>query len=254
MAEVSLGHRDLERASRAIRDGLALAVERERRSLELDLRALQAHLHLLAGRFEDAAAALDAEARATRSKSQPGGHLRLLGRLQAIVGDPDASSTLSRARDEARRSGMAQQIVPTEAAALEHAWLAGIDHAVTGEILESWELATRAGHPWIAGELGYWLWKHGALDELPEWCAAPYRLQAAGRWQAAADRWQALGMDTRLRPRWARATPTRRWRPSGCSTSSAPFPWRIASAPTSGPAVCDQHPAGVDRRRVAPEG
>ena len=194
MAEVSLGHRDLERASRAIRDGLALAVERERRSLELDLRALQAHLHLLAGRFEDAAAALDAEARATRSKSQPGGHLRLLGRLQAIVGDPDASSTLSRARDEARRSGMAQQIVPTEAAALEHAWLAGIDHAVTGEILESWELATRAGHPWIAGELGYWLWKHGALDELPEWCAAPYRLQAAGRWQAAADRWQALGM------------------------------------------------------------
>ncbi len=46
---------------------------------------------------------------------------------------------------------------------------------------------------WFAGELAYWQWKAGALDEMPPWIAEPYRLQIEGRPAAAAGRWRARG-------------------------------------------------------------
>jgi DNA-binding CsgD family transcriptional regulator len=54
-------------------------------------------------------------------------------------------------------------------------------------------LAVGAGHPWFAGELACWLWRAGALPEIPAVAAEPYRLLLAGDWRAAAGAWQALG-------------------------------------------------------------
>jgi len=77
--------------------------------------------------------------------------------------------------------------------AAEHAWLHGEENRVAEEAAGAFKLAVRAGHPWFAGELASWLWRTGALPEVPAAAAEPYRLLLAGDWQAAASAWQALG-------------------------------------------------------------
>jgi DNA-binding CsgD family transcriptional regulator len=79
------------------------------------------------------------------------------------------------------------------AARAEHAWLHGEENRVAEEAAGGFELAVRAGHPWFAGELAFWLWRAGALPEVPAVAAEPYRLLLAGDWQAAAGAWRALG-------------------------------------------------------------
>ncbi|MCP9488208.1 MAG: hypothetical protein MSC30_20395, partial [Gaiellaceae bacterium MAG52_C11] len=54
-------------------------------------------------------------------------------------------------------------------------------------------LALEKRHLWFAGELAYWQWKAGALDEWPDWIAEPYRLQLTGSFVAAAEAWRARG-------------------------------------------------------------
>ncbi|MEO5576324.1 MAG: LuxR C-terminal-related transcriptional regulator, partial [Gaiellaceae bacterium] len=57
----------------------------------------------------------------------------------------------------------------------------------------AYPLALEKRHLWFAGELAYWQWKAGALDEAPDWIAEPYRLQLAGDSRAAADAWAERG-------------------------------------------------------------
>jgi DNA-binding CsgD family transcriptional regulator len=75
----------------------------------------------------------------------------------------------------------------------EAAWLRGDDDAVRLEASAVFELARDKAHPWFVGELAYWLWRVGVIDQAPSACAEPYALQIAGRWQAATDAWEALG-------------------------------------------------------------
>jgi DNA-binding CsgD family transcriptional regulator len=79
------------------------------------------------------------------------------------------------------------------AARAEDAWLHGEETRVAEEAAGGFDLAVRAGHPWFAGELASWLWRAGALSEVPAVAAEPYRLLLAGDWQAAASAWRALG-------------------------------------------------------------
>jgi class 3 adenylate cyclase/DNA-binding CsgD family transcriptional regulator len=116
-----------------------------------------------------------------------------LGRLQARRGDPDAAATLQEASERAFATDELQWIGPVAAARAEHAWLHGETDRVAEEAASAFGLAVQARHPWLAGELACWLWRAGALPEVPAVAAEPYRLLLAGDWQAAADAWQALG-------------------------------------------------------------
>jgi tetratricopeptide (TPR) repeat protein len=116
-----------------------------------------------------------------------------LGRLQARRGDPDAAATLQEAGDEAHPTGELQWVGPVAAARAEHAWLLGETDRVAEEAARAFELAAQVRHPWFAGELACWLWRAGALPEVPAVAAEPYRLLMTGDWRAAADAWQVLG-------------------------------------------------------------
>jgi DNA-binding CsgD family transcriptional regulator/tetratricopeptide (TPR) repeat protein len=146
-----------------------------------------------AGAEQDARAAL-----AEREQRRQGGGravdaLVALGLLQARRGDPDASGTLEEAAARALPSGELQWMGLVAAARAEHAWLHGEEMRVAEEAAGVFELAVRAGHPWFAGELACWLWRAGALAEVPAVVAEPYRLLLAGEWRAAAEAWRALG-------------------------------------------------------------
>lgn len=114
-----------------------------------------------------------------------------LGRLRARRGDPGAFDELDEALAIAMPGGHLQRLGHVHAARAEAAWLAGDPERAVEEARAAYDLALEKRHLWFAGELAYWQWKAGALDEAPEWIAEPYRLQLDGETQAAAAAWRA---------------------------------------------------------------
>lgn len=117
-----------------------------------------------------------------------------LARVRLRRGDPGADKALDEALRLAQGSQTLQRIAPTACARAEAAFARGDMAAVQAEVQRALPLARTKGHPWFVGELSWWLWRAGALDEAPPaGCAEPYALQIAGRWREAANAWQALG-------------------------------------------------------------
>jgi DNA-binding CsgD family transcriptional regulator len=86
-----------------------------------------------------------------------------------------------------------QRIGTLAAVCAEAAWLAGDREGVLREVQPAYELARRQRDPRMIGELAAWLWRVGALGQLPTDIAEPYALEIAGDWQGAARAWKALG-------------------------------------------------------------
>ncbi len=119
--------------------------------------------------------------------------LTVLGRLRARRGDPDPDGPLDEAWRLAGETGDLQRIWPVAAGRAEAAWLAGRTHAVPSVVEEAYDLAVRLGHEWAIGELGFWLWRVGAIVEPTASAAEPYRLQMRGDALAAHRAWRDLG-------------------------------------------------------------
>jgi DNA-binding CsgD family transcriptional regulator len=116
-----------------------------------------------------------------------------LGRVRARRGDPGVTEVLDEALELARPGGHLQRLGHVHAARAEAAWLAGNPGRALEEAQAAYPLALEKRHIWFAGELAYWQWKAGALDDAPDWIAAPYRFQLDGHPRAAADAWRAQG-------------------------------------------------------------
>ena len=117
--------------------------------------------------------------------------LTVTGSLRARRGDPEVWPPLDEALGLARETGHLQRLWPVAAARAEAAWLGGHVDTEVALLDEIHALASRLDYGWARGELGFWLWRAGALAH-PEG-AAPFVLHAAGRPREAAARWEALG-------------------------------------------------------------
>jgi DNA-binding CsgD family transcriptional regulator/tetratricopeptide (TPR) repeat protein len=116
-----------------------------------------------------------------------------LGRLRARRGDPEVMIALDEAMELASTTKTLQRLGPVHAARAEAAWLAGRNNLAAEEASAVFDLAIQHGHPWHIGELGFWLWRTGAIDKPPANAAEPFALQIAGDWAGAARCWKALG-------------------------------------------------------------
>ena len=113
-----------------------------------------------------------------------------LGRLRARRGDPGAWEALDQALELSLPGGHLQRLGHVHCARAEAAGIAGDPERAAAEARAVYTLALEKRHLWFAGELAYWQWRAGELDEAPDWIAEPYRLQLAGDPHAAADAWR----------------------------------------------------------------
>ena len=113
-----------------------------------------------------------------------------LARSRARRGDPAARDALDRAFELSLPGGHLQRLGHVHAARAEEAWLAGDRERTVAEAQAVFDLALEKRHLWFAGELAYWQWKAGVMDDPPEWIAEPYQLQIAGKPSAAAEAWR----------------------------------------------------------------
>ena len=148
-------------------------------------------VHLYRGRWAEVAPLARRALATTSNISQITGAIAL-GRLRARRGDPGVWEVLDEALELAEPGGHLQRLGHVRAARAEAAWVAGDLERAAEEARAVYPLALEKRHLWFAGELAYWQWKAGALDDAPDWIAKPYRLQLDGAAAAAAESWRAL--------------------------------------------------------------
>lgn len=115
-----------------------------------------------------------------------------LGRLRARRGDPGVAEAVDAALKLGLASNTLRHLGFVRAARAEAAFLRGDLLAVADEAGPALGLATSLLHPWVTGELAYWMHRAGALAATPLPCAEPYALQIAGHWREAAAAWADL--------------------------------------------------------------
>jgi DNA-binding CsgD family transcriptional regulator len=194
-----LGRRSAElyvfgRAERYLSEGLAFTDGRDLDTFHLMMRAWLSFTLMHRGAWTEATnAARGVLLRPGTSAVNRLPALLAVGRLHARADLADAHSALDEALVLATSIGTAETLGLVRAARAEAAWLAGDPDLTSAEAGAGNATALRERHPWVAGELAYWLWRAGAAERPPTWIAAPFALHIAGDWCAAADEWRRLG-------------------------------------------------------------
>lgn len=169
-------------------------------SLDLDcwtdyIAGWRSFLLLHAGRFEEAAE----DARSVLGATEPRATvdrisaLTAYGRLLVRMMDDDAGRVTAEALEISTALDSAQRIGLNVASIAEAAWLREELGSVRGVLRRAYENARAHRQPQAAGELAYWMWRAGELEEAPEFAALPFVTQIRGDWRRAADEWDALG-------------------------------------------------------------
>lgn len=185
--------RDYATAQRYFEEAAAYFAARDLDSWSNYVLAWRARSDFECGRWEPA------EEAAGRLLARPAsaiiriGALAVLARLRARRGDSGADALLAEALPLAERTAEVQRLGPVLAALAEVAWLRGQSLTPLLLLQQTYSLAVANDDARFAGELGYWMWKGGALV-VPAACAElPYAVQVEGQWREAASRWAALG-------------------------------------------------------------
>lgn len=190
-AEVALMWRHPTDAEPWVWKGMKLNEQRERRFAESYVISLSASLDEMRGDWADAEAKVRPLLEHTSAPDYPRVLAsRVLARVLARRGDPDAGATVIDAWKRARRAVEITAMGPAGSVVAEYASLSGrIDPDLIEELISLMDRCMRLSAIWLAGELAQWLVLAGALDEVPAVLPAPFVSLDRGDWAAAADFW-----------------------------------------------------------------
>lgn len=118
--------------------------------------------------------------------------LGALGRMRVRRGEQGGAEVLERAI-EMGKNGALQHIWAPLCALAELYWLQNLSSEAVALLTEPFHRIMDTDTPWGRGEIAFWLWLNGGLDEVPENVALPYRLHMEGDWRGAASEWEKIG-------------------------------------------------------------
>ncbi|MEM9561330.1 MAG: AAA family ATPase [Actinomycetota bacterium] len=182
------------RAIPALEQGIAQGLATDEDYAVAYNRAWLARIAFEQGRWDDATDLVALVERTTNNQTGIAGLTAgsVLGRVRVRRGDPGGIELLDR-MIELGRGHELQHAWTAICGRAEGHWLAGNDEAVVDVVTPAYERALVADSPWARGELGFWLWRVGAIDEPPADSAEPFALQMAGQWREAAEHWADIG-------------------------------------------------------------
>lgn len=115
-----------------------------------------------------------------------------LGRVRVRRGDPGGVSLLTEMTGLARIHEL-QHGWNAICGRAEHFWLDGEPERGLDHLAPAYDRALDTDSEWARGEIGFWMWRTGAIETPPEGAAEPFDLQMRGRWRDAAEAWRAIG-------------------------------------------------------------
>jgi DNA-binding CsgD family transcriptional regulator/tetratricopeptide (TPR) repeat protein len=194
LGAMAVSVRQYQQASTYLGKGLAYCEERDMDTWRLYILAYRARMRFEQGHWneasDDAETVLRHSLTTSITRIQA---LRIRGHLRIRRGDPDANSPLEEARALAGPDPNLQRRGMLAAIDAEAAWLRGDREAVAAEVQLAYDLVCQRRDPRMKGELAAWLWRAGALEQIPVDIPAAYALEISGDWRGAARAWQALG-------------------------------------------------------------
>lgn len=158
-------------------------------------RALLGRIAFEQGRWDDAveyAERVVDQASSGRSPIPSAAAHAVLGRIRVRQGDPDGRPALDTAAQLSEGASLADRWFPMCGLA-ELAWLEGRADQIPKLLRDLFADALAADSPWARGEIGYWMWRAGAINEPPESAAEPYARQMRGDWSGSAAAWREIG-------------------------------------------------------------
>ena len=180
-------------ADRYLERGLASAAERGLELTRQALLAYRARSQFDQGRWPEATRSAERILALGRASAVPRiNALAVAGLVAARQGDPEGRRMVEEAWGLAEPSGELQRLAVASAALAETAWLEGRVEMVIEVTDAALALALEKRSSWVVGELAYWRWRSGRVEEVPG-AAEPYALQMAGEWARAAELWVELG-------------------------------------------------------------
>jgi DNA-binding CsgD family transcriptional regulator/tetratricopeptide (TPR) repeat protein len=146
------------------------------------------------GRWEETVGYADLVHRTTQ---QPTGIAEItarsaLGRVRVRRGDPGGTQVLDEMCDMGRDHEL-QHVWNAICGKAEHLWLQGRASQAVVFLEPAFRRAMDTDSEWARGEIGFWMWKAGALPGAPEGAAEPFALHMSGDWRAAAHAWSGIG-------------------------------------------------------------
>ena len=203
IVSVAVRARNFAAVDRFLMRGVEYTSERDLGTWRQPLVALGARADLDRGRWSDAAAGAARVLRTARTQaSAPALARSVLALVRARRGDPGVDDALEFPVPSDDADGHLQGPVPAAppiskmylaTARAEIAWLKDEPPAVLAVTEEAFDLAVGADAPWFVGELAYWRWRVGIVEEVPAGAAEPYALSIRGDWRRAALCWTELG-------------------------------------------------------------
>jgi DNA-binding CsgD family transcriptional regulator len=157
-------------------------------------RAWQARIRCEQGRWDEATELAQGPARLPVEAAviSPMTALSAIGRIRVRRGDPGARQVLERVLTIGAGAEL-QHRWPALCALAELEWLAGRPERGQEVLTGPWQESLATDSPWAQGEIGYWLWRCGGLETVPDTAAPPFRLMVGGEWCAAARAWDLIG-------------------------------------------------------------
>lgn len=175
-------------------DGMAFCREHEQDTFQQFLRAWRSRSLLDQGRWPEAVemaeSVLSSAYSADVRKFQA---LTVMALVRARRGEQDATGYFDQAREFDSFSPDLATTLRLSGARAEIAWFAGDYRRSRKETESALGVVRRVGEPWNLGEVSYWLWKNGGLEDAPEEIALPYALQISGDWRGASELWGEIG-------------------------------------------------------------
>jgi DNA-binding CsgD family transcriptional regulator len=118
--------------------------------------------------------------------------LGALGRVRVRRGDPGAELALQEALDLGA-TGALQHIWAPLCALAEMYWLQNKSDRAIEVLEEPLRRVLTTDTAWGRGEIAYWMWRVGGLQQVPDNLAAPYEMMITGDWEGAAGDWERIG-------------------------------------------------------------
>ena len=178
----------------ALDEGIELGIAHDQDYSVAYMRSWHARIAFEQGRWDEAATYAELVDRTTTDREGIAivTARGALGRVRVRRGDPGGQQVLE---PIVTRQGdyEIQHVWSPISGLAEHYWLTGQPERMTDVLADGYHRALDTDSLWARGELGFWMWKAGAIDTPPERAAEPFALHMSGQWREAAAAWQEIG-------------------------------------------------------------
>lgn len=183
--------RNLVKADRLFSEGVEFSREKDLYVFGLCLAGHHAKVKMLYGDWDKAAEMAEY---VLNKKSVPSANRLMPTSVIAIIrsrrNDPRAGELLDQTLELSLQMGEKEKIISSITAKADYCWLRNKLPEIKDELKLVYRMMLETKNPWTIGEIAYWMWKAGQLEEIPAHIAKPYLLHIIGDWKAAAHYWE----------------------------------------------------------------